>query len=105
MEKYKIVVFLVNMYLIYIYVNSETEQELSTHALTLSPPSTLQQMLKSGNICYFVPWALNSSFIFQKAYLSKHFLISGCSMTSFYAVSAISNSDVTDTFTIEPWFC
>ena len=33
------------------------------------------------------PWTLDLSF--QKAFLFKHFLISDCSMTSFYAVSAL----------------
>ena len=30
---------------------------------------------------------------FESAYVSKHFLISDCSMTSFYAVSALFSPD------------
>ena len=47
-----------------------TEQKPRTHArkfVTLSPPSSLQQIPKLGNTSYFLPWALNSWFIISKS--------------------------------------
>ena len=73
-----------------------TERKLRKHArkyATLSPPppTSLKQIPESGKISYSLSRALNSCYIIQKAYASKHFLMLDCSMTSFYAVSALSN--------------
>ena len=69
-----------------------TEQKLRTHArklITLRHPSSLQQIPTLGNTSYFLHRASNSWFATSKS-LFKHFHISDWSMTSFYAVSALS---------------
>ena len=71
----------------------DTQQKLHSHSWefkTLSPFSSLQQTLKSGNTRYFLPWALNRWFIIS----IKHVLISDGLLASFYAVSALSEREV-----------
>ena len=58
----------------------------------LSPLSSLQKIPKLGHTWIFCSLGLKLLiYNFKKGYLSKHFLISDCSMTSFYAVSALSS--------------
>ena len=62
----------------------------SRKLVTLSPNKSGQQISKLANFDFIFLRPSTFSLSFQKAYLSKHFLISDCSMTSFYVVSALS---------------
>ena len=76
-------------------VTAATEQKLRTHArklVTLSPLSSLQQIPKLSNTLYFFLGPKTLDLSFQKAYMFKHFLNSDWSVTSFYAVSALSTA-------------
>ena len=51
-------------------------------------PAADPEIRQHIDICCLGPYTLDLSF--QKANVSKHFLISDCSMTSFHTVSALT---------------
>ena len=63
-------------------------QQLDYKARVPLAPCNRSQNSATLDILFPGPFA--HDFPFQKADLSKHFLISDCSMTSFYAISALS---------------
>ena len=56
----------------------------------LSPLGSQRQISKIGSVSYFLPGPYPLDLPYQKAVLLKYFFVSDWSMTSFYAVSALS---------------